>query len=107
MNHLRFSYYTGNAAIAVAFNPAESFRLVEVRVHLSAAGGAGNFTVDVDANAGAAYDLNVITQDFTAVTNFIFQPDIPMSFENGDKLNIAWANANSRVYGMTLVWEAI
>lgn len=107
MNHLRFNYYTGNAAIAITLNPAESFRLVEVRVHLSAVGGAGNFTCDVDANAGAVYDLNVVTQDFTAVQNFIFQPDTPMSFENGDKLVLAWANANNRVYGLTLVWEAI
>jgi len=107
MNHLRFSYYTGNAAVAIALNPLESYRLVEVRAHLSAAGGAANMTLTLDANQGAVYDLVIATLDMTAVTDYVFQPDAPMSFENGDQLLLAWANANNRVYGITLLWEAI
>lgn len=107
MNHLRFQYATGNAAIATTLNPADSFRLVEIRVHLNAVGAAGNLTLTLDANQGSAYDLVIVTQDMSAVTDFIFQPDIPMSFENGDKLVCAWANGGGKTYGLTIVYEVI
>ena len=107
INHVRFQRATGALAIATTLAPAQSFRLAEVRVHLSAAGGAGNFTATVDATNGAAYDLNIITQDMTAVTNLIWQPDTPMIFEAGDEIDFAWANANGRTYGLEIVYELI
>lgn len=107
MNHIRFLRATGNGALATTLAPGESFRLVEVRVHLSAAGGAGNFTATVDAISGQAYDINIITQDMTAVTNLIWQPDRPMAFEAGDEIDFAWDNAQTKTYGLEVVYELI
>ena len=107
INHVRFLNVTGAVAIASTLAPGQSFRLKEVRMHLSAAGGAGNFTATVDANAGAPYDLNIITQDMTAVVDLIWQPDAPLQFEAGDEIDFAWDNANGRTYGLTVVYELL
>jgi hypothetical protein len=105
INQLRFLNATGAAAIAVTLAPNAQFRVLEVRVHLSAAGGAGNLTLTVDANAGADYDTVIKTQDMTLVTDFTEQPTTPYYFDEGDTLKIAWANANTRTYGLTIVYE--
>lgn len=91
---------TGSAAISSTLTPSTAFELLEVRIHLSAAGGAGNLTITLDANAGAAYDVVLKTQDMTSVTDFVYQPTYPMYFDNGDALVFAWANGSTRTYGL-------
>lgn len=91
---------TGSAAISETVTPSGAFELHEARVHLSAAGGAGNLTVTLDANAGAAYDVVLLTQDMTAITDLVWQPDRPMSFDSGEKIVVAWANAGGKTYAL-------
>ena len=105
LNSLRFNYTTGAAAVAIELAPGTQFRVIEVRGHLSAAGGAGNLTVTVDANAGAAYDTVLKTQDMTSVTDLMYQPDTPFYLDADDKILIAWENASARTYGITIVYE--
>ena len=103
--HIQFKNVTGAVAIASTLAPAVPFRLLGIRIHLSAAGGAGNFTVQMDASAGAAYDTVLFTQDMTSVVDLEWQPDSPMEFAIGDELDFAWANASTRTYGMTIIYE--
>ena len=106
INQLRFEYATGEAAIATTIAPnSQQFRVLEVRVHLSDAGGAGDLTLTVDAAQGAAYDTVIKTQDMTLVTDFTEQPTTPYYFDAGDKLVIAWANAGEVTYGLTVIYE--
>jgi len=101
----RFSRATGAAAIAFTLAPNIGFSLKEIRIHLSAAGGAGDLTATINSAAGPAYDVVLINQDMTAVTDIILQPAQPHEFEAGDELLIAWANANTRTYGIEVVWS--
>lgn len=98
---------TGAVAIASTLAPARAWQLEEIRVHLSAAGGAGNLTAIMDAGAGAAYDLNIVTQDMTSVINLIWQPSRPMVFDAGDEIDFAYANANGRTYGLEVKYRLI
>ena len=98
---------TGVVAIANTLAPGVPFRLREVRVHLSAAGGAGDLTATVDAGAGAAYDLQIIKQDMTAVTDLVWQPSLPMQFEATDEIDFAWANAGGKTYGLTIIYDLL
>ena len=91
---------TGAVALSDTINPDKAFQLEEVRIHLSAAGGAGNLTVKLDANAGAAYDAVLLTQDMTLVTDLLWQPEKPIPCDKGDKIVIAWDNTNGRTYGL-------
>jgi hypothetical protein len=103
----RFHRATGAIAIASTLDPVQTFQLEEFRLHLSAAGGAGNLTITLDAIAGAAYDTVLFTQDMTSVVDLHWQPTRPINFSNGDKLVIAWANASTRTYGLEIIWSAI
>jgi len=94
-------------AIALTVDPGRAWQLEEIRVHLSAAGGAGNLTVTLDANAGSAYDAVILTQDMTAMTDLVYAPERPLVFESGDKLVIAWANASNRTYGVEVKHKAV
>jgi hypothetical protein len=98
---------TGAAAISTTLAPWRAFQILEARIKLSAAGGAGDFTATLDANAGAAYDLNIITQDMTTVQHYVFQPTRPMAFEANDEIDFAWANAGGKTYGLTIIYELI
>ena len=98
---------TGSAALSLTVNPGRAWQFEEIRVHLSAAGGSGNLTATLDANAGAVYDAIILTQDMTTITDLVYAPERPIAFENGDKLVIAWANANARTYGVEVNHRAV
>ncbi len=98
---------TGAAAIASTLAPGKAWQLESIRVHLSAAGGAGSLTATLDSGAGTPYDLLILTQDMTAVTDLIWAPERPMEFSAADELDIAWANAGTKTYGLEIVWKAI
>jgi len=107
MANTRSHRATGAAAISSTLAPGQAWQLEEIRVHLSAAGGAGNLTCTLDHGIGAAYDLVILTKDMTTVVDYIWQPTRPMEFDAGTELDIAWANANTRTYGLEIIWKAI
>jgi hypothetical protein len=98
---------TGAVALAAKLAPGYAFRLHEVRIHLSAAGGAGNFTATMDAGAGAAYDTVLKTQDMTSISDFHWQPTWPLLFAATDEVDFAWANAGTKTYGIEIIYERV
>ena len=98
---------TGAEAIAYTLKPGSKFRLKEIRVHLSAAGEAGNLTATVDAAAGEAYDAVVYSQDMTAITDLFYQPTFPIQFEATDEVDFVWANGSSRTYGLSIYYDLL
>ena len=100
--------YTGVVALAHTLAPNLDFRIKEIRVHLSAAGGAGNLTATVDAIGGVVYDINLLTQDMTAVTDLVYIPDGEgITLFKGDEIDFAWANAGGKSYGLVVVYEVV
>lgn len=98
------SVATGNAAIAKTVTPSQAAALDSIMLHLSAAGGAANLTIALDAIAGAEYDTVLLTQNMTLVTDLLWQPDRPIELDSGDSIIIAWANAGGKTYGLTVNW---
>lgn len=98
---------TGAAALAASLTATYGINITDVRIHLSAAGGAGNLTIKINAIAGAAYDTTLVTQDMTGVTDYVWQPTSPLYLQQGDVLEIAWLNANNRTYGLTVVYTEV
>ena len=96
---------TGSSAIAKTLVPAAPWQFEEIRIHLSAAGGADDLTMTINHGTAAAYDVVILTQDMTSVVDFVWAPDEPMKFAAGDELDIAWANAGGRTYGLEIVWQ--
>ena len=98
---------TGAAAIAVTIAPGHAWQLHEIRVHLSAVGASGSLTATMDAGAGATYDAVIFSQDMTSVTNLLWQPELPVIFNASDELDIAWANAGGKTYGIEIIHSLI
>ena len=107
-----FDYTTGTTgAIAKAFAPGMKFEILEIRLHLSAAGGAGNLTAINDCgHAADVYDNPIFTAvDMTSLTDYVYvaSATTPRYFDAGDHIDIAWANASNRTYGLTIVWKRV
>jgi hypothetical protein len=81
--------------------------LAEVRLHLSAAGGAGNFTITLGSakSPNGEYDcvLSGTPVDMTAVTDKVLQPYNIIGPR--DRLTLAWANASGRTWGLELIFR--
>lgn len=95
---------TGSGVLDYTLDPGGSGQLEEVRLHLDAAGGAGNFTVRLESRLGSFYDVVVNTQDMSSVTDEVYQPTRPHDFVAGDKWVFAWANANSKGWGLEVIF---
>lgn len=107
MPSARFHRVTGAVAIASTLAPGIPWQLESIRIHLSAAGGAGDFTATLDHGVAAEYDLVVLTVDMTTVIDYLWTAERPVEFDAGVELDLAWANANTRTYGLEVLWKSI
>ena len=100
-------YETNNAAIAYSFAPDENRRVKQVRLHMSATGGAAeNLTITHNSALGSAYDLLLETQAMAAVQDYVWNPTNGSHYlSKGDSLDIAYNNGNSRTYGLEVLYE--
>lgn len=97
-----------SGAIALTLSNTAIWQLLETRVHLSAAGGAGNLTMTNDSGiAATVYDTILVTQDMTAVTDYNYKPEIPHTFWPGDVLKVDWANAGNKTYGIEVIYALV
>ena len=88
------------------FPPSGAWQLIEVRLHLSAVGGAAeNFTVTLDSSADAVYDVVLFTQAMAAITDLVWQPTRPIVLTHLAELDFAYANSNTRTYGLEVIWQ--
>lgn len=106
----RKEWGTGDEAIAYTTSSALSragAALICFRVHLDAAGGAGDLTLTLDSANGSAYDVLYDTQEMTAVTDYIYEPtnDNSIVLMPGDKISVAWANAGGKTYGYEAIYK--
>jgi hypothetical protein len=94
---------TGAADIAEALAPGVDFELLEVRLHLSAAGGAAQaFTTTLDGGVtDDVYDFLIDSQDMNTVTDHSWQgANSSMIFGEDDVIDFAWTNTNTRTWGL-------
>lgn len=73
------------------------------RLHMSATGGTSeNLTMTLDADAGSQYDTVIYSADMNAVADIEKDYDPPLVFDSNDILKFAYANTNSRTWGLTV-----
>lgn len=97
---------TGAAALAMTLAPGVPFKIVGVRLHLSAAGGASeNFTMTLDSGQAAAYDTVLLSQDMNTATDVVDNTE--HFFEADDEVDFAYANTNTRTYGLEVFWREV
>lgn len=101
---------TGTGAALATLNPGANFQLLGIRIHVgSALAAAETLTVTLNANAGAAYDVVLYTQDMG--TSDIRDLVIPFGgdedfFVSGDQIVVALsANAGADTWGCETIHE--
>ena len=100
-----FTYSTGAGAIAETLDPDQIILIMEVRLHLSATGGAfaGAFTVTIDSDTGAAYDILLSSTAMPAVQDVHYQPTAPIVINYLDEVDFVFDNPNARTWGLEIV----
>lgn len=101
----RTNLLSDTAPIAETFTPTGPCEVLEIRIHLSAAGGAGDLTVTLNSGIGAAYDALLRTVGMTTATDVVIT-DAGFHLASGDAIDIDWANAGTRLVGIEVVWRA-
>ena len=71
-----YSRDTGSDAINFTLNPNRAFQLEELRLHLSAVGGADNITVTLDAFAGEEFDTLLTDEEQMIMIGRLFPKGI-------------------------------
>ncbi len=110
LNKRRKEYYTNNGDVDESFSPGTEWMLFEIRIHLSAAGDANNLVVSIGSDTSSTaeeYDVVLLEQDMTTVTDLHWQPTMPIHLEPDDTIDIAWTNASTRVYGIEVVYSRV
>ena len=96
--------FDGTETLRVVLEPEGGkigFALKEIRLHVDAAPStAANFTITLDSNLGAAWDIVLDTFAMAGVTDIPQVADPPLPFVSGDKLIFGWANADGDTWGL-------
>lgn len=107
-----YNYTSISGALSISVKPDTLYScgavyLREARVHAYRKMHTGVFRVDLDSTTGAAYDVNLVTQNVTDVQDYAILFGSPGVLVNsGDALNCTCTSANEdNTYGLTLIWE--
>ena len=103
---------TGNGMITLDADVpmGQHMRLVSVSCNFNAAPtSAENFTVTLDAHAGAPYDLLLYTLDpgTTSTSDLLWQPDEEILLEGGDQIEVRYDNTDTRTFGAQVTFKAV
>jgi hypothetical protein len=98
--------YTGTGAMAQTWTPGIKCRLIEIELHLSAAGGTSEyFTATKDDHTNPVYDVVYVKEDMVSLTDFVDTDK--HEIETGDAVVFAYTNTNARTWGLTVKYERI
>ena len=101
----------GTETVTHRLLPGELFRLVEVRLHLDAAPSTGsdNFIFTIDSGEDAVYDAILETQDMNSLADYnkSWGKNACHHMKSTDALIFAWANAESKTWGLEVIYDAM
>ena len=89
--------------------PGSPFEFLGFEVTLDAAAATAleNFTVTIDSARGAAFDNLIYSQDMNGIADINYMFDEPRLCDAGDKVDVAWANADTNTWGIKLFTRAL
>jgi len=82
--------------------PPFEFLGFEVTLNTAAATALEYLTITMDAAKGGAWDNLLYKQDMNGIADINYTFDEPRKCGPGDKIDVAWANADVRIWGIKL-----
>lgn len=105
-NQVRTTWVTHTSgAISLSLAEGVPVEILEVRLALDSAGGAGSFTITINDADGTLLDTVLVTQDMTSATDVHWLPVRPVALASGDSLDCAYANSNNKDYGCKILYR--
>lgn len=101
---------TGATALSERMEVGEPTKIVWVGVHFNAAPTTSeNLVIRHDANAGAAYDVTLLTIDpaDAGATDIAWEPDDPLFLSPGDALGVTFTNTDTKTWALSIVGEVV
>jgi len=101
---------TGTGAISASHAVTGNERLTSVILHFNAAPTTSQaFTIKLDANDGAAYDVLLATVNPAdeSLTDYVYIPDGDLFLEDGDAIDLAFTNTDGKTYGVQITTENV
>jgi hypothetical protein len=79
------------------------FEFLGFEVTLNAASATSeNLTIIIDADKGSAFDNEIYVKDMNGIQYINNMFDTPRKLSGGDKIDVAWANTNTKTWGIKL-----
>lgn len=108
----QFSFFVDggtDGAVTESLAPGKPFRLTEIRMHLSVAfAEIEDFVLRLSAAQGSAHNATLISQALSDLTDFTWQPSIPMEFLSDDQLVMGWSQASgANIVGLNVQGWAV
>jgi len=94
-----------SGAIAASYTASRVARITSVTLNLDAAPTTSeNFTITLNAVAGAAYDTLLYSVDLStdSTTDVVWMPDQPLWLQPGDAIDVAYANTDDNTYAVSI-----
>jgi hypothetical protein len=96
----------GTETVKFVVDPQCDFVLYEVNLHLSStATTSENFVAQLDANAGSAYDLVVVSEDVQNVSDIAWSGEKYLF--SGDKIRFTLPNTDGLTYGLDVKYRRV
>lgn len=104
-NFTYFNYYmTGgaNGAFKLSLTPGKIFRIDTVMLHLSVVHpSVEDFVIWVSNGYGSAYNQIIISQAFSGVNDYLWQPTRPLQFNSDDQIIFSlFIKSGTNIYGL-------
>lgn len=98
--------FGGSETVRTVLSSGFPFELLEVKLHFETAPTtAENLTITRDATLGVYWDELIRSEAMSGVTDFIWDlRDTPLRYDADDKLIFAFNNADSRIYGLEVIY---
>ena len=111
---IKFARLTGTSTGVVTYEVASTtglWSLLEFRAHLSAVGAAGTLDIVLDNGAVATvYDIKLLSEPLTTVTDVYWQPDRDIYLNAADHLDITWTSpttGDAVTFGFETVYKVL
>jgi len=86
------------------------YQLVSVSIALDAAPTTSeNFTITLNANAGAEYDVLLYSLDLSvgSTTDLMWSPESDIILGGGDSIDVAYTNTDTGTYGVQITMRTV
>lgn len=100
---------TGGLSLTVK-STSGFWSLDQLKLHLSAVGGAGSLQVKVDSGTNAVYDSVLLVEPLTTVTDVFWLPERPIAFSAVDEVDITWESpttGSAVTFGLEVFYKAL